>query len=183
MKNELYLLHRQSGAVANELRHLPDDLAVGLAAAGVEQARCALRETVREYLTVRGALELLEAAISRYEKESQPEVIRRASALFSGFTSERYPRLYKDVESGQLLACDRVSGLEKDFSALSRGTREELMLAMRLALIDHIERDAEALPVVLDDVGVNFDRDRLTAVEKAVERFAAKRQVIWFSHS
>ena len=39
------------------------------------------------------------------------------------------------------------------------------------------------LPVIFDDVGVNFDNDRLAAVEKAVERFAAKRQVIWFSHN
>ena len=183
LKRELYLLHQQSGAVANELKHLPDDLAVGLAAAGVEQARGALREKVREYLTVRGAREFLTAAIDRYEKESQPEVIKGAEKLFAGFTSGRYPRLYKNVSSGKLLACDRDTGLEKDFNALSRGTREELMLAMRLALIEHIERDSEALPVVFDDVGVNFDAARLAAVEKAVESFAAGRQVIWFSHS
>ena len=183
LKKDLYLLHQQSGAVANELKHLPDDLAVGLAAAGVEQARGALRETVREYLTVRGARELLTAAIDRYEKESQPEVIKGAEKLFADFTSGRYPRLYKNVSNGMLLACERDTGIEKDFNALSLGTREELMLAMRLALIEHIERDSEALPVVFDDVGVNFDRDRLAAVEKAVESFAASRQVIWFSHS
>ena len=182
-KKELYLLHQQSGAVANELEHLPDGPAADLAASEVERARMELRELVREYLTVRGARELLSSAIRRYEKESQPEVIKGAEALFTDFTGGRYTRLYKSVATGELLACDGESGLEKNFSALSRGTREELMLAMRLALIDRIERDTEALPVVLDDVGVNFDIDRLTAVEAAVERFAAKRQVIWFSHS
>ena len=127
--------------------------------------------------------ELLAAAINRYEKESQPEVIRGAEKLFADFTGGRYTRLYKSVATGELLACDKDSGLEKNFDALSRGTREELMLAMRLALIERIERDGETLPVIFDDVGVNFDNDRLAAVEKAVERFAAKRQVIWFSHN
>ena len=182
-KNELCLLHRHSGAVANELKHLPEEFAAELAASEVERARAALRETVREYLTVRGARELLAAAIRRYEQESQPEVIKGAEALFSDFTSGRYFRLYKSVATGELLACDRESGLEKNFTALSRGTREELMLAMRLALIDRIERGTEALPVVLDDVGVNFDPGRLNAVERAVERFASGRQVIWLSHS
>ena len=183
LKQELYLLHRQSGAVVNELEHLPDGPAADLAASEVERARAALKELVREYLTVRGAREFLTAAIRRYEKESQPEVIRGAEKLFADFTGGRYPRLYKSVASGELIACDKESGLEKNFDALSRGTREELMLAMRLALIERIERDSEALPVVFDDVGVNFDADRLAAAERAVERFAAGRQVIWFSHS
>ena len=150
---------------------------------GIEAAKGSVRRLVRDYLVVRTCRALLDAAVDRYERESQPEVFKRAEALFADFTSGRYTRLYKSVATGELLACDKESGLEKNFDALSRGTREELMLAMRLALIERIERDGESLPVVFDDVGVNFDADRLAAVERAVERFAAKRQVIWFSHS
>ncbi|MBQ6351895.1 MAG: hypothetical protein IJJ28_01335, partial [Lentisphaeria bacterium] len=176
-------LHRRAGELANELRHLPRGEELELADSEVEQARGALRRLVRDYLVVRGCRTLLDAAVERYERESQPEVLKRAAVLFADFTGGRYPRVYKSVASGELVACDARTGLEKSFAALSRGTREELMLAMRLALIECTERDSEPLPVCFDDVGVNFDPARLARVEAAVEKFARGRQVIWFSHS
>jgi uncharacterized protein YhaN len=177
------LLHQNAGAVANELKHLPGDGEIELLASEIESAKNELRRRVREFLVLRTARALLAAAVDRYERESQPEVFKRAEKLFSAFTGGRYPRLYKKVATGQLTVCDDQTGSEKTFPALSRGTREELMIAMRLALIECTERGAEALPVCFDDVGVNFDRERLARVEAAVAEFARGRQVIWLSHS
>ena len=182
-ERQLFLLHQRAGALANELEHLPHGGEIELLNSEVERARCELRRLVREYLVVRGCRTLLDAAVARYERESQPEVLKRAAALFSEFTGGRYPRIYKSAASGELVACDAQTNLEKTFGALSRGTREELMLAMRLALIECTERDSEPLPVCFDDVGVDFDPVRLKRVEAAVEKFARPRQVIWFSHS
>ena len=150
---------------------------------GIEAAKGVIRKLVREYLVVRTCRALLDAAVDRYERESQPEVFKRAEALFADFTGGRYDRLYKKLATGELTLCDSATGQEKTFPALSRGSREELMLAMRLALIECTERDSEPLPVCFDDVGVNFDPKRLARAEAAVEKFARGRQVIWFSHS
>jgi len=132
---------------------------------------------------VRSCRALLDAAVGRYERESQPEVFKRAEKLFADFTDGRYTHIYKKIATGELTVCDGLTGQEKTFGALSRGTREELMLAMRLGLIECTERDSETLPVCFDDVGVNFDAARLARVEAAVAGFASERQVIWFSHS
>ena len=121
--------------------------------------------------------------MDRYERESQPEVFKHAEKLFAAFTGGRYPRLYKKHATGELTVRDDLTGTEKTFPALSRGTREELMIAMRLALIECTERGAEVLPVCFDDVGVNFDSARLARVEAAVAEFARGRQVIWLSRS
>ena len=43
---------------------------------------------------------------------------------------------------------------------LSTGAREQLYLAIRLAYIMHYCRDAEPLPIVMDDVLVNSDDER-----------------------
>ena len=43
---------------------------------------------------------------------------------------------------------------------LSRGTQEQLYLALRLAHIRNHAAQAAALPVIMDDVLVNFDPDR-----------------------
>ena len=43
---------------------------------------------------------------------------------------------------------------------LSRGTAEQLYLALRFGLIEEFARHAEPLPVVMDDILVNFDEAR-----------------------
>jgi len=183
LEKSMLSLHQRSGAVANELKHLPDGGEIELANSEIEAAKSDLRRLVREYLVVRTCRKFLDAAVDRYERESQPEVFKHAEKLFSDFTDGRYTRLYKKLATGELTVCDGKTGQEKTFPALSRGSREELMLAMRLALIECTERGTEPLPVCFDDVGVNFDPARLARAEAAVEAFAQGRQVIWFAHS
>lgn len=172
---------RLVGAAATECEKLLHTADPAGAANLAESCRNELRGAVREFLILREARNLLNRAIERYERERQPEVIRRADALFSAFTAGRYTGLHKSLTTGELLALDTESGLEKSPEMLSRGTLEELMLAMRLALIECSEVDNESLPVVLDDITVNFDSRRKAAVLAALETFAAGRQVILFS--
>ena len=64
---------------------------------------------------------------------------------------------------------------------MSRGTREQLYLAMRLGLIEEYEKRAEPLPVIMDDVLVNFDDARAFSVMNILKEFAKTRQVIVLS--
>ena len=47
---------------------------------------------------------------------------------------------------------------------LSRGTREQLYLAVRLGLIEEFAQRGTSLPLVLDEILVNFDPERMAAV-------------------
>jgi uncharacterized protein YhaN len=49
---------------------------------------------------------------------------------------------------------------------------------MRLGLIAQYEQNAEPLPVIMDDILVNFDDDRGPLAVKALAEFARDRQVI-----
>jgi hypothetical protein len=55
---------------------------------------------------------------------------------------------------------------------LSRGAREQLFLSLRLALAAHFARRGAALPLILDDVLVNFDMDRARAAAQVLRDFA-----------
>ena len=68
----------------------------------------------------------------------------------------------------------------KSAPQLSRGTREQLFLALRMALIDSLQQDDESLPVVFDDIFVNFDTNRRDAAWQTMESFAADKQLIIF---
>jgi len=55
---------------------------------------------------------------------------------------------------------------------LSRGTREAVFLSLRLALAAGYARRGINLPLVLDDVLVNFDADRAGAAARVLRDFA-----------
>ena len=61
---------------------------------------------------------------------------------------------------------------------MSRGTREQLYLAMRFGLIDEYETRSEPLPAVMDDVFVNFDDERDGRFTKILSKFGEQRQVL-----
>src|SRR4051812_16598814 len=57
----------------------------------------------------------------------------------------------------------RTKGADKPQSGLSDGTRDQLFLALRLAGIAHHLKDREPVPLIVDDVLVNFDDARTKA--------------------
>ncbi len=165
---------------AERLRQLSDGSGAALR---VESLRGEIKAAAREYLIWSEARALLDRAIARYEKERQPELIRRAAGLFRQFTAGRYDSLRKSLAGGELLVTDSSSGgREKSVGELSRGTLGVLMIALRLALIECREREREPLPIVLDDVLVDFDPVRCAAVRGALEEFASNRQILLFGN-
>ena len=115
--------------------------------------------------------------MSRYETTRQPGVITAASSIFSAVTGSNYTAIIKPMDSEELLIRDDA-GVSKNLTAMSRGTKEQLYLAMRLGLIEEYESRSEPLPVIMDDILVNFDDERGPLAVKALKSFAADRQVI-----
>ena len=65
---------------------------------------------------------------------------------------------------------------------LSDGTRDQLYLALRLAsLLAHIEK-TEPMPMVLDDLFVQFDDERTFAGLKVLADLSMRVQVLVFTH-
>ena len=168
---------RLLGELDSELKVLQSADALVAEEAALEESKQQLQDAYREWLVARIALRGIDAAVSRYEEERQPDVIRFAEASFVAMTNGRYERLLKSVESGELHIRE-TTGAIKTVDQLSRGTREQLYLAMRLGLIEQYEQNAEPLPVVMDDILVNFDDERGPLAVQALAEFARSRQVI-----
>jgi uncharacterized protein YhaN len=64
---------------------------------------------------------------------------------------------------------------------LSRGTREQLYLALRFGLIDQFAERGGTLPVAVDEVLVNFDPARAREAARGFARLAQRHQVIAFT--
>lgn len=138
----------------------------------------ALDDAVREWRAASLAEGLIAETLARFERERQPEVLAHASRLFSSVTAEEYTRLLQR-ESG-LTVIDR-HGRSRLPETLSRGTAEQLYLCIRLGLAAEYARRAAVLPLVMDDVLVNFDPERARAVAEVLCGFADDRQVLLFT--
>lgn len=114
-----------------------------------------------------------------FEEERQPEVLRIASRYLSQITDGAYIRIVAPGDRPALLAETKERGM-LDSAFLSRGTQEQLYLAMRFALCDAASRE-HPLPLLLDDLFVHFDEQRLNHTIPVLQQLAQTRQVILFT--
>ena len=139
-----------------------------------------LREHAREWSRLTIAEALLEKTRQKFEQERQPSVIRYAEKFFSGVTGQRYQRLYAPIGEQTITVTDAV-GASKQPAELSRGTREQLYLALRFGLIREFGEHAERLPVVVDEALVNFDPERARLAAESFAQLAETNQVLVFT--
>ena len=165
--------HEQALARLGELEQSADVATHDLACAALREERDRAVEEWQRLVVARG---LVADTLARFERERQPAVLERAAEHFREVTAGRYERLA--VRDGAVDAID-ASGRRVDAAVLSRGTREQLYLCLRLGLVAEFARGgARALPLVLDDVLVNFDPERAQALAHRLAAVAEEHQVL-----
>ncbi|MBD8498709.1 AAA family ATPase [Paenibacillus arenosi] len=120
---------------------------------------------------------LIRRTRQRYEEDKQPLVFQRASQYLQRMTEGRYVRVLTPFGSDSI-AVERMDGKLFDSLQLSRGTAEQVYLAMRFALADGMS-ERTSLPFVWDDIFVNFDEARLRATLACLPELLVRHQVIW----
>ena len=146
----------------------------------LESKKVQLTNGAHEWATLALALDMLDQAKRRYEKTRQPQVFQAAGRMFSKITNGNYQGVEKPLESDEFRIVQGNGGFISPVE-LSRGTREQLYLSMRFGLIEDYETRAEPLPIVMDDVFVNFDDERREHVLDILRDFSRERQVIILS--
>jgi uncharacterized protein YhaN len=155
-----------------------------LAAADAEQARAAMAAEAETYLVKRSQAVMLRWAIERYRARRQNPLLARASQVFATLTGGRYTDLQIDTEADQ----PRLVGLAADgaravtIDGMSDGTADQLFLALRLAALEQSRDAGSALPVLADDLFINFDDRRAHAGFKVLGEIARRTQVLFFTH-
>jgi hypothetical protein len=113
----------------------------------------------------------LERIREEYEQNRQPETLREASSYMSQLTGGKYTRIWTPL-AHDILFVDTAEGQPLSVQVLSRGTREQLFVSLRLALVSAYGRRGIHLPMILDDVFVNFDAGRTRTACSVLRDFA-----------
>lgn len=170
----------ERGQVTVEIQQLHDDDDASEARSQIALLTAEIEDAAREWSSLVVARALLRNVREQYERERQPAVIQRASDFFSILTGGRYPRLYRPFGE-QTVTVEDGDGQMKRPDHLSRGTKEQLYLALRLGAIEEAASIHEGLPVIIDEVLVNFDPDRARRAVEAFVQLATRTQVIVFT--
>jgi uncharacterized protein YhaN len=149
------------------------------------QARVAsVGADLRRYVELILAREILAREIELYRQRNQAPVLGRTSELLSALTRGAYRGVQSEYDAAdrpQLIAIG-ADGDKKGVPALSSGTRDQLFLALRLATLEETLDRAEPMPLIADDILVEFDEERSRAALEVLADLGRKTQILLFSH-
>jgi uncharacterized protein YhaN len=181
LSRQVRSLAEQRGQIHERLRGMSGDTQLGDRLLDRNMIDAQLAEATERWQVLAVTHRVLATVRKRYEAHRQPETLREASQYLAQMTSGRYTRVWTPLDE-DVLRVDDHSGQPIRVEVLSRGTREQVFLSLRLALASAYARRGAHLPMVLDDVLVNFDARRATAAAEVLRDFAGRgHQLIVFT--
>jgi len=181
VNDEFVSVERERAQLAGELAGVGDETRMAEVHLKLTAAQERLEEAVDRYAVAATAVALVDRAIARYQDARQPQVIKIASDVFKDMTAGRYERIVVPAHDSAIEVVRSSSAEFVPSSELSRGTQEQLYLALRIALIEQLDEAGPGLPVLMDDVLANFDPGRREGAARAIEALSRHRQVIFFT--
>ena len=125
---------------------------------------------------------VLERVVEQYREKHQDPVLSHASELFRRLTLGRFARLQVGLEERRLECVEAIDGKGLEVEQLSTGTRMQLFLALKLASLEQYLKTAPPLPLVLDDVLVEWDDERSRVALGVLAEFSERVQILLFTH-
>lgn len=181
---EIKRLSEYMGEKKKDLQQMDGSAKAADAAEAAQQVLAGIRRLADRFIRLKAASKILNREIERYRSENQDPVLRIAAKYFQQLTLGSFEGLRTDEDDH---GSPVLVGLRPDNSmvrveGMSSGTRDQLYLALRLASVERRLENSESMPLIVDDILINFDDDRSRATLKALTDLAARTQVILFTH-
>ncbi|MPL73767.1 hypothetical protein SDC9_19573 [bioreactor metagenome] len=177
----------ESFAALREARRRLEAVGGDDAVARIEAERAnllnALAEDSRAHLAARFGLIAFETALRRYRDSHRSAMLARASEAFAALSRGAYAGLSAEPDGAQerLVALPAAGGA-KLAADLSKGTRFQLYLALRIAGYAELARSRPTVPFIADDIMETFDDGRATAAFTLLGEMSHHGQVIYLTH-
>lgn len=171
---ELERLDRALNQARGKQQALGDPAALS---AQLEQVEEELSRRNREYQAISIAMDTLKQADAQLQQRFSPQLNRAAGALLDRLTGGKYHTLSLDKQLDASAAGER-DVLPHSALYLSKGTVDQIYLAVRLAVCDLCLPDA---PLVLDEALASFDDGRAQRALELLRELAQQRQILLFT--
>ena len=150
-------------------------------ASAIQTKLSAVQQRITRLETYNAAIELAQNALFKttvaLQRRFSPRITKRAQALFTKLTGNRYQRITMAEDMSLHAAAENEDTL-RELRRRSDGTVDQLYLALRLAVAEELTPGA---PLILDDALVRFDDTRLKMAMEILKEEAQSKQVILFT--
>jgi uncharacterized protein YhaN len=173
-------LKKEQATLEEKIRQLIQDDRMSILRAEEEELKASLEVLAEEWIAAAIGLRLIRQARARYEKERQPAVIREAGRYFRHITEGAYPMIIAPLGDHRVDVVDKAGG-RKGPAQLSGGTVEQLYLSLRFGFIREFSKRSEPLPIMMDEILVNFDPNRARETARAIVELSQSHQILYFT--
>lgn len=173
---QLDILKNEKQTLKDELSALNSDEMLLKYEQDIREARGQLRQLAEKYAVYSTAALFLEKIRERFLVNTKHNLLKGASDILSEITSGEYKNIMPldDLMQGDFKTKLRDESINESSKVLSRGTKEQLFLAVRISRIKEIK---PSLPVIFDDSFVNFDIAHTKNTVKALVQLSKTHQI------
>jgi uncharacterized protein YhaN len=142
-----------------------------------------IEDKALEYLKLKLGTAAADRALRAYRDRHRSSMMARASEAFALISRGAYSELVTQPSNGSELLIARGSdGSSKIASELSKGTRFQLYLALRVAGYHEFAQTRAPAPFLADDIMETFDDFRAEEAFRLLAAMAARGQIVYFTH-
>lgn len=125
------------------------------------------------------AEENMQAAVDDISRSFGPLLNEKTAEIFSNLTGGRYEKVMVDKEYA--IQAKPKDGGYHEWKYLSNGTTDQAYLSLRLAMTELITDNGERLPLMLDDVLLQYDDERAENALEYLKNYAQNAQILFFT--
>lgn len=140
----------------------------------IQKGRSGLFQVSYDYAVHRAAAWLCSEIRNEFMTGMKDELLVKADGILRQLTGEDYQRIIPSDNLSDFSFVLKDGSRQETSQILSRGTREQVFLAVRLGRILEMQ---PALPVIIDDSLVNFDCDHLKQAVDVIGSLGRTHQV------
>lgn len=171
------------GEARRELETVSGDDSVAHIKESHENLLIELQEKVRTHLKNKFGIIAMEHAIRKFRDTHKSEMMTLASQIFSKISCGNYRSLGTTMQKDkEILTVEPKEGGTMFSQDLSKGTRFQLYLALRIAGFYEIIKSNQSAPFLADDILETFDNERTAEALQVLEEMGKRCQVIYFTH-
>ncbi|SEI08478.1 YhaN family protein [Paracoccus alkenifer] len=165
------------------LDDVPGDDRVALIEARRRALLLQIEDESRRWLRDRAGVIATDHALRSYRDRHRSGMLARASDVFAAITGGAYSGLTAQPGNGsERLIALTAEGGSKEPAMMSKGTRFQLYLALRIAGFHEWATAHGPVPVIADDIMETFDDARSARALAALSEVSRRCQVIYLTH-
>lgn len=157
------------------LKSLANDASVEKLTQAVANSQADILQNLENYLANSLAAQWIDQTLLATSADRLPQIIKQAKLFFTELTLKRYTDI--KLEANELQLITKNNELLK-IEQLSKGTSEQLYVALRLAFVV-VLNDVVKMPIIIDDAFVNFDDQRKQESYQLLKEISRNNQVIY----